>query len=363
MPMPPPRTTSATSVTAAIGAMCSAIRRASSSTTSPASASPARAAREDARASKGGTSASRRRPAASRAASAETAPAHGSISSPSPRATRSTSPAAPLRPRWSSPRRTSPAPRPVPTERKTKSSTPRATPRHCSPSAARLMSLSSVTGRPSRSAQLGREVAALEARDVRQPDRAARSRVDDARARRRPTLSSRSRRQSGRVDERRREASRSPSSAVPTSTSASSTSWRARTSPAQVADRPAQEPGAEVEAEHERRLGHRLEEDRAVARPARLRLGLADEAGLERGTAAPGRPSASRSRPAARSRRARSARRLRIVSNTVRSFRSLSSGGIAAFAVMSDNLNANRREFRRLTFPSRRVVGSPRSES
>ena len=52
-PMPPPSTTSPTSVTAAIGAMCSAIRRASSLTTSRASASPARAAAKIERASKG----------------------------------------------------------------------------------------------------------------------------------------------------------------------------------------------------------------------------------------------------------------------------------------------------------------------
>ena len=44
-------------------------------------------------------------------------------------------------------------PRPVPTERNAKSSTPRATPCHCSPSAARLMSFTSVTSSPSRLAR------------------------------------------------------------------------------------------------------------------------------------------------------------------------------------------------------------------
>ena len=50
---------------------------------------------------------------------------------------------------------------------------------------------------------------------------------------------------------------------------------------AQVADRAAQEAGAEVETEHERRLGDELEEGGAVGRPAGIGVGLADEAGLE----------------------------------------------------------------------------------
>ena len=98
---------------------------------------------------------------------------------------------------------------------------------------------------------------------------------------------------------------------------------------AQVADRAAQEARAEVEPEHERGLGHRLEEDRAVA------------------SAAPAPASASRTRPASSSacsasetvgfeipaRREISAREIgapaRIVSSTVRSFRSFRSGGSA----------------------------------
>ena len=50
---------------------------------------------------------------------------------------------------------------------------------------------------------------------------------------------------------------------------------------AEVAHRPAQEARSEVEADHERRLRDRLEEQRAVRRAARLRVGRADEPGLE----------------------------------------------------------------------------------
>ena len=50
---------------------------------------------------------------------------------------------------------------------------------------------------------------------------------------------------------------------------------------AQVAHRTAQEARTEVEAQDERRLRHRLEEDGAVARPARLVRRLAHEPGLE----------------------------------------------------------------------------------
>ena len=98
---------------------------------------------------------------------------------------------------------------------------------------------------------------------------------------------------------------------------------------AQVADRAAQEARAQVEAEHEPRLGHDLEEGGAVGRPAGIGL-------------------VSRTRPASSSdwsasetvgfeipaRREISAREIgapeRIASSTVRSFRSFSSGGIAA---------------------------------
>ena len=84
-------------------------------------------------------------------------------------------------PRCSSPRSTSPAPRPVPIERNTKSSTPRATPRHCSPSAARLMSFSSVTGSRERVARARGRTSRPRARHVRRERDALAVRLDDAR--------------------------------------------------------------------------------------------------------------------------------------------------------------------------------------
>ena len=84
------------SVTAEIGAMWSAIRRASSCTTLRAISSPARAAAKIPRASYGGCNVVLAPfSETSRSASAEIADAHGSISSSRPAATRSTSPAAP----------------------------------------------------------------------------------------------------------------------------------------------------------------------------------------------------------------------------------------------------------------------------
>ena len=98
---------------------------------------------------------------------------------------------------------------------------------------------------------------------------------------------------------------------------------------AKVADRPAQEPAADVEAEHERRLRDRLEEDRAVPRAGRAR------------SSPRGRVPASSSDCSASetvgfempARREISAREMgapaRIASSTVRSFRCLRSGGSA----------------------------------
>ena len=51
----------------------------------------------------------------------------------------------------------------------------------------------------------------------------------------------------------------------------------------QIADRAAEEARAEIEAEHERSLGHRLEEDSPVARPVRSLGRLADQTGIEQG--------------------------------------------------------------------------------
>ena len=50
---------------------------------------------------------------------------------------------------------------------------------------------------------------------------------------------------------------------------------------AEVADRASEESCAEVEAEHERRVGYRLEEHRSVARPARIMFDLAHESHVE----------------------------------------------------------------------------------
>ena len=167
-PMPPPSTTSATSATAAIGEMCSAIRRASSATTSLRDRiARARGVEDRAHVVRAPRARSRRRAprAARRAPRPRSRTDRSATPSPEPDA-KSTSPAAPWWPRWSSPPSTSPLPSPVPTERNAKSSTPAPTPRHCSPSAARLMSFST----DDRAAEPGRELVgddhALEPRDV-----------------------------------------------------------------------------------------------------------------------------------------------------------------------------------------------------
>ena len=51
--------------------------------------------------------------------------------------------------------------------------------------------------------------------------------------------------------------------------------------PAQVAERAAEEPRPHVQPEHEGGVRDGLEEDRAVARPARVGLGLPDEPGVD----------------------------------------------------------------------------------
>ena len=86
--MPPPSTTSPTSVTEAIGTMCNAMRRASSVTTARATASPARAAAKTERASYGAASTvSAPWAEASRSAVCERAAAQGSSSRSRPAAT------------------------------------------------------------------------------------------------------------------------------------------------------------------------------------------------------------------------------------------------------------------------------------
>ena len=131
------------------------------------------------------------------------------------------------------------------------------------------------------------------------------------------------------------DASTASASASPEPMLRSSTSCRARITSAEVAEGRPQEPRAEVEPEHERRLRHRLVEHRAVRR------------------ARPGCGGASRTSPASRrassasetvglempARRAISAREIgapsRIASSTVRSLSRLSSGGVARGAVIS----------------------------
>ena len=178
-------------------------------------------------------------------------------------------------PRWSSPRSTSPAPSPVPIEMKTKSSTPRATPRQRSPSAARLMSFSTVTGQPERARRSSLpKLAPLEAGDVRASRTVSRAgstapgHADDDAVDRDPRRDRRPRRSD--VAQAGDRASSTASASAPPS-APSSTSCRARISPRRSQSGAAQEARAEVEAEDERRLGHRLEEDGAVARAARRR--------------------------------------------------------------------------------------------
>ena len=358
--MPPPRTTSATSVTAAIGAMCSAMRRASSSTTGRrarrrrAPRRTRRARRRAARAASGRP----RRPAARRAST--TAAAHGSISSARPEATRSTSPAAPFRPRWSSPRRTSPAPSPVPTERKTKSSTPR---RDAAPLLAARGEVDVVVERDRQAEPLdevGPEVAALEAGDVRRHAQAPGRVVDDG-----------GDADDGAVEQVRPAVRTRPTSDVRSFAIASSADSDLDVAEldvlagpdraGQVADRPAQEARAEVEAEHERRVGHRLEEDRAVPRAARLGVGLADEAGLEQRLEREGDGRLGDPRPP-RDLRARDRRRAADRLEDGALVQVLEERGDRRPGHVSNNLT-ERRAFSRLTSADRRVIGSARSET
>ena len=199
----------------------------------------------------------------------------------SPTNEKSTSPAAPLRPRWSSPRSTSPAPMPVPIERKRKSSTPPRDAPPLLPERGEVDVVLEPTREPEPLLELVRE-----GRAPRGRRRSSRARSCAARGRRRRAR--RRRRRSG----ARRRAPVASTSASPqlrdlrratraASAPSISTSRRARTSPREVADRAAQEAAAEVEPERERRLGDRLEEDRAVARAGRLLGGLADEAGVD----------------------------------------------------------------------------------
>ena len=235
---------------------------------------------------------------------------------------------------------TSPAPRPVPTERNAKSSTPRATPCHCSPSAARLMSFSSVTASPRRRPQLGAE--------QRRPRG---SRTCWSRLSRPLGIDDAGHADDGAVDRARGSASVASSSDDVTDSiaatpprrrrRASSTSWRARIVAGEVADRAAQR-----SARRGRGRARAPPRGRARRRP-------------RRSSARRGRCSASRTSPASSSdcsasetvgfempaRREISAREIgapaRIASSTVRSFRCLSSGGVARLGVVVRHLVRN----------------------
>jgi len=166
----------------------------------------------------------------------------------------------------------------VPIDRKRKSSTPPATPRHCSPSAARLTSFSS-HAQPEPRLEGVRERRALEPRDVRREGDRAPLRVDDAGnadddAVQEPVV------QAGRLDERRPELGDLGEDAR----GVGMLDLDIEAGPdvaAEVADRTAEEATADVEPERERRLGDGLEEDRPVPRAARPLGGLADEPRVE----------------------------------------------------------------------------------
>ena len=199
------------------------------------------------------------------------------------------------------------------------------------------MSFSTVTVSSSRVAQVPRPVAALEPGNVGRERQPARVRVDDAGHADDDAVDPVGG-QPARLGERDAQAGDRVDRALGVGAVELDVLPRADLA-AQVADRAAQEARAEVEAEHEPRLGHDLEEGGAVRRPARDRARV------------------SRTRPASSSdwsasetvgfeipaRREISAREIgapeRIASSTVRSFRSLRSGGIAALrAIVEANL-------------------------
>ena len=168
---------------------------------------------------------------------------------------------------------------PVPTERNAKSSTPRATPRHCSPTAARSTSFSRLTGNLEAPTQLRAEGVALETRHAGRQADAAGGRVDDPWHSDDRAVDAR-RVEPGRGDERVAE----PHDRVEHAACVLAEDLDVLAGAdlaGEVADRAAEEPRADVETEHERRLGHGLEEDRAVARALRVVLCLAHEARLE----------------------------------------------------------------------------------
>ncbi len=171
-----------------------------------------------------------------------------------------------------------PTPVPVPTDSTAKSSTPWATPPHCSPTAARLTSFSNVTGKASRVAERLREALAAEPDDaageadhVPRPDHARHAddgRVDQVLA------------QPRRLEQRPAHLVHDRQHARRVGTVQLDVLARAD-GPGEVGDGGAQVAGADVDAEHDRGVRHRLEEHGAVARPVRPRRGLAHQPGLD----------------------------------------------------------------------------------
>ena len=170
---------------------------------------------------------------------------------------------------------------PVPTERKTKSATPRATPCHCSPSAARLMSFSSVTGKSS---------AAWSSSPKRRPSRPATFSVtcsvpSAATTPGTPTTTTVHQRgvEGSRVQQGRAQAGDRVRRSL--GVRAGQLEILARADRAlEIAERATDEACAEVEPEHQRSLGHGLEVDGSVAGAVRPARGFAHEPGVEQGT-------------------------------------------------------------------------------
>ena len=250
---------------------------------------------------------------------------------------------------WSSPRSTIPAPMPVPTDRKTKSSTPRATPSQRSPRAARLMSFSSMIGRPRRassSASKGRPSSpGTFAASWSVPSAAP---VTPGTPTTTPSIRSPGRPAAG--DER--VGSSAHGRECPLRVGALELDVLTRADrPAEVADRTAQEPCPEVEPEDERSL-------REPVRSRRRRSSARSEPRRSRARARPRPASRSASEtvgfeiPARREISAReTGARSRTSSSTVCSLRRLRSGGAAdvrevVSAISSRSLTKSRRRVR-----------------
>ena len=264
--------------------------------------------------------------------------AHGSSSSPRRRSAKSISPAAPWWPRWSSPREHEPGAE-ARADREEREVVDAA--RDAEPLLAERGEVDVVLerdGQPEPRARARRRARAPRARamsDVRAhgPGVAvddARDADDDAvdplgrelgRGDQRVAQRRRSRRARRR---RRRRAARRPGARAPPRARSQSAPRRNRA----PRSRPSTSGG----------LRHGLEEDRAVARAARVAARPRARARRRRATGARARPSASRSRRGARSPRGEIGAPARIVSSTVRSFRCFRSGGVARCGDISSRI-------------------------